>query len=147
MRIPILLIMFIFLMILSLSCNRSLTSKFSNISFENVQLIKNKSQDSLELSFYINFPPKTLNKKAVLVIQPIILIKDTLKFVASSYMGEKLEDGTSISYRKGATGDYHDKIKLPRSSYDSGIFQILLIGYKKGKVTKYLGYEEEVNLK
>jgi hypothetical protein len=71
------------------SCNRNLLVQYQNFEFQKLDINLNNNKDSLSLAYELNFPPKSIGKKTIVVLTPIfILNQDSIKFHTNSIFGE-----------------------------------------------------------
>lgn len=112
---------------------------FSKITFNDVKLKKTERSDSLKLTFTLKIPPKSVGKKGMAVILPMIINEsDTLKFKTLTLAGEgNWDDCMNIPYKHPTVREYQSSEKvLSKMPHKLDIIFSTVLTTKKNEITK-----------
>ncbi len=111
---------------------------FSKITIEEVNLKKTEHFDSLQLNFTLKIPPKSVGKKGLAVILPMIINEsDTLKFKTLTLAGEGLDDDCgSIPYKYPTNRHYNCMENSSQLDIKNALFKIQLSYIKNNEIAK-----------
>jgi hypothetical protein len=139
-------IIFALILIFMFACKSRYHIDFAKITLEKVELKKNQSFDSLQLNFTLKIPPKSVGKKGLVVILPMIINEsDTLKFKTMTLAGEGVDDDCgSIPYKFPTTRKYESKESISRLDVKNAFLKIQLSFIKNDKNVRADLYQKEL---
>jgi len=129
-------------------CNSNFLVHYQKFKLQKIDIKLTEKKDSLSLFYEIDFPPKSFGKKAIVVFQPLLILKnDTIFFKTNTIEGEKYDDGLAIQYQLNCGTRFYDTIRIPETLEEKGILKILIYGYYKNGGKKISIYEKELEIK